>query len=472
MDQRRRKNDREDDGGEGIGGTAGAGKSGSSVGAAADDSSSTSEHGTRRPAKKIRSTMASPCAPLVAKTPPEKVCREGTDIADNLPRIFSYLNLKEKVLCLSRVCKGWNQWKDKNTNLFRDLTDESGPDTWELCFILRYWLSQSAAAAVTGIRFCSPNDSDSDQPFCYLALDLLKESKKAVCSTLTDETALSDMEKIVLSGPDDWDLERYDAGMGANLRCLVLTHLSSRPDSIERLRIDPAGAGGRLNYPTKLLGRCGHLEVLKAPQPLVSDDGLVHSLRAIGPANSVAASLRELDLTMPMSSNVIDRREIGEIYYHDISRLGRFCPNLEILKLDVVRTSGVWDTDVVVLPHLRKFEINDMGMGSGNATRFFSWLFLAMPSIEEVRLGSGHPPEMPEIRSQVFQHSNLRKLHLEHIGLKNEALSGINPDQIESIVLKNCGNDARHVLESFLAPSSANASIMEEGDAICLVKRS
>ena len=133
--------------------------------------------------------------------------------------------------------------------------------------------------------------------------------------------------------------------------------------------------------------------------------------------------------------------------------------------------------EVSVLPRLRVCVIErqeDMAYNLGLAQFIIVRLLHGMPSIEEFSIGSGASSnDEPKPHAQnAFQTPmpSLRKLRLEGFSLSNASLSGIDPDQVESIILKNCHNHARSALKAFQTSSNiANASIIDDGDAVRLI---
>ena len=237
-----------------------------------------------------------------------KICSEGWNGLDSniLANALSLLNLKEKVLCVSRICKSWNKLKHRS-ELFHDLADESVPNVDDMSRLIG-WLPLPSRSAVTAIKIAT-SDSDNTSPVSMLAR--LHAAKTRVNPTLRapagdgkkKDMGLIDLQKIVLSGPLVDGLSVHfplGYGTGPNLQCLVLDGLSRVKSRY--MRIDPTKAkDSPLYYLTQLLAKCSGLQVLKMPPPLVSPSGLAHSLGAIGPSDVKATSLRTLDLTMAMS---------------------------------------------------------------------------------------------------------------------------------------------------------------------------
>ena len=226
-----------------------------------------------------------------------------------LAKVFSLLNVKEKVVCVSRICKAWNKLKVRS-ELFRNLTDESAPNVDHMSSLIG-WLPLSSRSAVTGLRIVT-SESDKISPVSLLAR--LHAAKTRVNPTLRasmvvgdggqqpkkKDIGLVDLETIVLCGPGIDGLSVHfplGYGTGSNLKCLVLNGLSRVKSRY--MRIDSSRAkNSPLYYLTQLLAKCPGLEILRMPpSPL----GLIHSLSAIGAPDILATSLKTLDLTMGMS---------------------------------------------------------------------------------------------------------------------------------------------------------------------------
>ena len=179
------------------------------------------------------------------------------------------------------------------------------------------------------------------------------------------------------------------------------------------------------------------------------------------------------------------QQNAGTVKWSDVRQLGRYCPQLEVLKLrgiivrDDISAQDPEESskEVTILPRLRICVIErqeDMAHNMGFAQFIIARLLRGMPSIEEFSIGSGassNDEPKPHVQN-AFQTPmpSLRKLRLEGFSLSNASLSGIDPDQIEAIILKNCCNHSRSALEAFQTSSNiANASIIDDGDAVCLV---
>ena len=242
-----------------------------------------------------------------------KIRSDGWNGLDSnvLAKVFSLLNVREKVVCVSRICKAWNKLKARS-ELFCNLTDESVPNVDHLSSLIG-WLPLSSRSAITGLRMVT-SESDKTSPVSLLAR--LHAAKTRVNPTLRasvdvgdqgqqpkkKDVGLVDLETIVLCGPGiDGLAVHFPLGYGTGplLKCLTLDKLSQVKSRY--MRIDPSRAkNSPLFYLTQLLAKCPGLEVLKIPPSLVSPQGLIHSLSAIGTPDVVTTSLKLLDLTMRM----------------------------------------------------------------------------------------------------------------------------------------------------------------------------
>jgi len=133
--------------------------------------------------------------------------------------------------------------------------------------------------------------------------------------------------------------------------------------------------------------------------------------------------------------------------------------------------------EMTILPNLRTFTTERLGTTypSGVEPCIIAWLLRGMPWIEELRFGSsasGSVASMPKM-GQALQNcpTSLRRLHLAEFRLTKASLSGIDPDRIECIALKNCGDNSNALLDVFRRSANICASITQDGDAICLVKQ-
>ena len=181
--------------------------------------------------------------------------------------------------------------------------------------------------------------------------------------------------------------------------------------------------------------------------------------------------------------------------WSDIRCLGKYCPDLEVLKLPAVLEGnddqmphvGVSEAEEMIpLPALRSCAIRHLESfrPGGLVSCAFALLLRGMPSIEEISIGSGparflHASEQRPELGQALQScsASLRKLYLRGFRLTADSLNGLDTERIESITLNNCSTINNSggiyaVLQTFQRLSNITSTITQEGDAVCLIKRS
>ena len=266
--------------------------------------------------------------------------------------VFSRLNLREKVRCMGKVCRAWNELRSRS-DLFADLSDESGPNAADMYSLLLSWLPISAAPKLTGIRLNVLNDED-DSRARYLIYRINPS-----------------IRKIVLSGPG-W----VAGGMqllnirkiGPSLTSLTLDNISK--EDIEYLMFEwkKIGKTSETEDLLDLLKMCIGLEELKLPCGILWNKNLSWLLSQIGSPDKTPTALRVLDLTMqsnandgmkvrtctdtisPLTQMIIPRYMHDEFYstnqiftfytstkdlehLREWAGLQEYCPNLEVLKV-------------------------------------------------------------------------------------------------------------------------------------------
>ena len=221
--------------------------------------------------------------------------------------VLHHLNLREKVICVSKVCKAWNELKDKcSPGLFVDLSDESGPKTAiDMCTFVEFCVPKEDARVTTSIRLVSTKECSSSA--VGLPLFSFSGIKKPPADDIDSDdedaqqaererktTSLSDIEKLCLVGPKIKKDNLYGIhvyGIGPNLKFFGIDDIAHRNVLPLRSYLH-YNRGGRV-----LLPKFRALEVLEMPTSLVSDQGLITTLSSIGPSNVTATKLRVLDLT-------------------------------------------------------------------------------------------------------------------------------------------------------------------------------
>lgn len=198
--------------------------------------------------------------------------------------VFSRLNLREKVRCMGKVCRAWNELRSRS-DLFADLSDESGPNAADMYSLLFSWLPISAAPKLTGIRLNVLNDEDRSR-----ASGLICRINPSI-------------RKIVLSGPG-WvadGMHLLNIGkIGPSLTSLTLDNISK--EDIESLLFEWREIEKTSDI-EDLLKRCIGLEELKLPCGILWNRSLSWLLSQIGSPDKTPTALRVLDLTMQSNAN-------------------------------------------------------------------------------------------------------------------------------------------------------------------------
>ena len=221
---------------------------------------------------------------------------------------------------------------------------------------------------------------------------------------------------------------------------------------------------------------------------MMADDGLTVTLEAIGP--NIETRLRILDLTMT-TSGTSDRPPV-HAQWTDMANIGKYCPELEVLKLPVVADkdmaavlpASIQNAAMIPLPKLKVFSVGRIlppspypvvagptYASTDTVSRVLSWLLAGMPAIEEFSFGHGRyaslgtdtssPPALPGIGNGLTEcPRTLRRLRFSHLDIEPMSLlsSGINPGTIESITLECCGEHALGALNNYLLHADRKSS--------------
>ena len=239
-------------------------------------------------------------------------CREGWNgLDENLMRnILFRLNLREKVICTSMVCKAWSELKGKTPGLFVDLGCPSGPSSAEqMCNFLR-WIPLEDVQACTSLRIETKSTDTSWQAGSLLDdFSELRNPRLAEPEPDSDDEegkrersdlwskSLSDIQKVCLVGP------KIKEGVNFTARCYglgySLTHFIIDEISYTGALAMTGGEGSYKHDSFKLtLQKFSEaLQVFEIPASLVSCHGLSDTLSNIGPPALPRINLRVLDLT-------------------------------------------------------------------------------------------------------------------------------------------------------------------------------
>ena len=214
--------------------------------------------------------------------------------------ILSRLNLREKVRCVGKVCRAWNELRTRS-DLFNDLSDASGPNGVDMHKLLR-WLPSSVLSGVTSIRLHAFHELNVDERPTHAGDKYEAMFALEYLADAMPDKSLSGIETIVFSGPETDRFgtigEAADLGVGPALRSITLDELSHE---------NAVGIGRSFWFPDhselcKLLGQTKKLEELRMPVAILPDRGprreIPSLLSAIGPHGEIATHLKFLDLTI------------------------------------------------------------------------------------------------------------------------------------------------------------------------------
>ena len=245
-------------------------------------------------------------------SPPIPACREGWNgLDENLMRdILFRLNLRERVICTSMVCKAWSEQKGKAPGLFVDLGCPSGPSTARQMRRFVKWIPEEDARTATSLRIATNSTDTSWEAGCLLddfselrsprlaelAPDSDDEDGKRERSNLRSKS-LSDIKKLFLVGPKIKDGVIFAAqccGLGYSLTHFIIDEISYAG------ALAMTGGEGfykRDSFKFTLQNFSEALQVFEIPASLVSCHGLSDTLSSIGPPALLRSNLRVLDLT-------------------------------------------------------------------------------------------------------------------------------------------------------------------------------
>ena len=411
--------------------------------------------------------------------------------SDVMRDVLGRLNLRDKVVCVSKVCRAWNAFKT-TPGLFADLTDESGPSSISAFHQLVEWIPN--VKSVTGFRIATTKGCDDMAVIFSLSkfrrAHRTSDTRRARnlfnfgegASSLREvakqsSEALSNIEQFVLFGP------------AINIMLLSTAESCGLGSALETLRIDLVSEQNlSLTAPKDVglvLSRSKRLQVLEMPAFLLpAEDGcnLSRILSDMVPQGGSETALRILDLTKSSSDSSPPKWSRQSVTWPAVSDIGRYCPHLEVLKLPSVVEEDIYSTRAIpevvqggpmaCLSRLRVFflgrivscmcsdeaSIAPRYYRTNEISAIFSWLLRGMPVLEELSLSHGqysnfyHNFVLPDIGQGLSEcPPTLRKLHLKDFNLEATSLlsPGIDSDSIESITLENCGGSQTDALRSF-----------------------
>ena len=230
--------------------------------------------------------------------------------SDVMRDVLGRLNLRDKVVCVSKVCRAWNAFKTI-PGLFVDLSDDSGPPTANDLDKLLKWVPD--AKSVTGVRVATTEGCGyfsactalseieaahrSAESRALLEEAVLNGSLDDLTATHHESPAYYGMKKLVLTGPKiNAVLLHGMNGLGCALQILRIDNVSR-----DELRLS--------SFLKKTLSNCAKLEVLEVPMVLLFSDVVMSrgnfdlsvALSSMIPPCGTCNSLKVLDLTKTMS---------------------------------------------------------------------------------------------------------------------------------------------------------------------------
>lgn len=150
--------------------------------------------------------------------------------------------------------------------------------------------------------------------------------------------------------------------------------------------------------------------------------------------------------------------------YEDDDELGAFGGNV---KMKTLRNLRVCKIDTIIISYeLQRTHGTTKAYSTESVGRIINWLLNGMPMLEEFSFGhgqtDGQPPRLSE--NCLVSSSRLRKLHLKDFCIMTPCLisSGIDGDEVESIVLEMCVGRPSDALEEFKLRFGIDAEVEEK----------
>ena len=194
------------------------------------------------------------------------------------------------------------------------------------------------------------------------------------------------------------------------------------------------------------------------------------------------------------------------IHWSDFSSIGRYCPELEVLKIPKLTSTiedpwsqgplAIQNGAMSPMPNLHTCVIDrvisraaagggDIAISTRTVSTMLAWLLQGMPAIESLTFGHGERDSMqsgdlPGIGNGLKTCLNsLRELRLCQLNIEPTALStsGIDLETIESITLVDCGDSQVDALKQFChryqgRPTTAFPSLGISGNAVYMARGS
>ena len=232
--------------------------------------------------------------------------------SDVMRDVLGRLNLRDKVVCVSKVCRAWKAFKT-TPGLFVDLSDDSGPPTAKAFDKLLKWVPD--VKSVTGVRVAT-TDRCGYMSVCTALSEIEQAHRSAESRALIKEAVLNGrldeiagtqhespafyrIKKLVLTGPKINDALLHGSnGLGHALQIL-------RIDNVSRDELCLS------SFLKNTLTNCVKLEVLEAPAFVLFNDVVMSTenfdlsvaLSSMIPPCGTCNSLKVLDLTKTASDS-------------------------------------------------------------------------------------------------------------------------------------------------------------------------